>query len=235
MKKNVDSFRSEFVDTTSNFIVHNPIFEYNSGKILSPITKPDFFHKAPHNNNTLDISRERFDGKLHCLDVKIEAGGRKNQQLIQRIEENRSFLEKTPMFAELMVKKQEKPLNKNGSISQRSYNESYERFLNETREIYLERSKSKEKIWECEKSFSSKHRLSFVNLLDVSEEKCKTSRKDDKMQKNLPKKKIRQKISEFSENEHYFTRLPKISNQKERGANLSLSGISIQSPFLLKL
>ena len=232
MKKNVDSFRSKFVDTTSNFIVHNPIFEYNSGKILSPITKPDFFHKTSH-NNTIDLSREKFDGKLHCLDVKIEAGGRKNPQLIQRIEENRIFIEKNPMFAELIVKKQEKPVYKNGSMSQRSYNESYERFLNETREIYLERSKSKEKIKECEKSFSSKHRLSFVNLLDISQEKCKTSR-NEKQEKNAPKK-IRQKISEFSENEHYFTQLPRISNKKERVSNLSLSGISIQSPFLLKL
>ena len=154
--------------------------------------------------------------------------------IIQRIEENRSFLEKNPMFVELMVKKQEKPIYKNGSMSQRSYNESYERFLNETREIYLERSKSKEKIKECEKSFSSKHRLSFVNLLDISQEKCKTSRKEQKLEKNAPKK-IRQKISEFSENEHYFTQLPKISNKKERVSNLSLSGISIQSPFLLKL
>jgi len=225
MKKNIDDFRSEFIDHTINHLESNSL---DSDHTLFPIKRPK--KRNSEKEKVLDFSREKFDGKLHCLDFKFEKN-QKSLDLLKRIDENKSFLENRDIFADFQENKRTKILTSKTKRHSKILNhESYEKILNETKEIYLLKSKPKEKPLFSD-IFFSKPRLSFVNFLDYSENQEENIRNNEKKQKLNALAQKTMKKADFSE--PYFPEIQKF-NHMGKFSNLSLSGNSIKSPFFEK-
>ena len=229
LNKTLDDYRSSFLNNTMDFINRNKTFKYDSNnRIKIDMNTKNQLQKKQ--SKIIQESREKFEGKLHYLDVKC--GTNKSLEILEKIQkikhQDSSFKEDFVFFENLRDKKKNSQKTKSSHLP-------FDKSLSDRKKISLKiqclyNYRKKEDI-KIEKSG-----LSIINLSGIGSDSVETHRSMIIFQQKKKKKKNNQiseaKIKENeTANEAYF---PKIEANKSFMNKKPSSNLLIFSDQALK-
>ena len=215
MKKNIDKYRNCFLDNTLDLLQKsNESQLIDMQNILkNESERHELNEKYKTRMKRFQEKREKFEGKLHILDVNYDPD--KSLEILEKLDKSIDFNHNKPfiIFDEFIQTKKDNNKNKS-KINSNFY--SYEKLLTERDEKKSISYKNKD----FTDAITHKYGLSFINFIDsdcngidVSIPHVSASfSKQPKKKKNIS---ITKK-NKITENSHEFTHFPKINDDTNK-------------------